>query len=150
MNTKTFKRAGVRFDHCRFAVVPEIPYVQDVLYAMHMSVEQKNFDFCRDNHATYIVNVGLVVAAVSYEVLCMEPRYVEATARKIIAQAILDLTAPEDKCLFNNALTEAAAVVIGQPAPSKTTDRETLLVCGCADCRETVRKRSYAASECYA
>lgn len=150
MNIETFKKAGIAFDHSHHTVVPEIPYVQDVLFAMRMSDEQKYYEFCVNNHATYVVNVGLVIAAVGYDVLCMEP-YDEAAARKIIARAILELTSPEDKCLFNTALAEAAETVTGQPAPSKTADCETLLAsCGCAECKETVRERGYAAFECWA
>lgn len=141
MNIETFRKAGIYFDACRYAAVPEIPHVQDVLYSLRLSDEQKCYDFCVNNHATYVVNVALVVTAVGYDVLCME-RYDEQKARKVIAQAILDLTAPEDKCLFNNALEEAAEVVTDEPAPSRSMDRETLWrTCGCASCREIIRER---------
>ncbi|MBI5076846.1 hypothetical protein HZB94_00485 [Candidatus Falkowbacteria bacterium] len=141
MDIETFKKAGVRFDHCRFAGVPEIPYVQDVLFALRLSPKQKSYDFCVKNHATYIVNIGLVIAAVGYEVLGME-RYDEAKARKIIANAILELCSAEDKCLFNSALTEATEISTEQTAPSRTADRETLLKnCGCVNCREIIRSR---------
>lgn len=134
MNLDTLKKAGVYLDRCRFAVVPEIPVVQDVLYALRMSDEQKYYDFCLSNHEIYVTNVHLVAAAVGFEVASMRP-YDEARARKIIAQAILDLTRPKDKCLFDSALAEAAEVVVGKPAPSKFGDRETLLAtCGCASC----------------
>lgn len=148
MNIETLQKAGVYFDYCRLAVFPQIPYVQDVLYILQLSGEKdaKNYYSPEGawNWSTYIVNVGLVAAAIGYEVLCMEPRYNEARARKIIAQAILDLTSPEDKCLFNNALAEAAEIVTGQPAPSKSVDREKILAsCGCAGCKETIRERNY-------
>lgn len=140
MNTDGFKRAGIFFDYCRNAVVPEIPYVQDVLFALRLSAEQRYYDFCASNHATYVVNIALVIAAVGHKVLCME-RYDKAEARKIIAQTILDLTAPQDKCLFNNALTEAAEAVTGQPAPSRGADRDAILMaCDCAGCKEIIRE----------
>lgn len=139
MNIETFKKARIYFDRCSFAVVPEIPYVEDVLYALRLSDEHKYYNLCLNNHSPYIVNIGLVISAVGYAVLDMK-RYDEAEAKKIIAQAILDLTAPEDKCLFNNALAEATEVVTGQPDPSRTADRETLLSsCGCASCKEALR-----------
>lgn len=129
-----FKQAGICFSYCRFAVVPEIPYGQDVLFALRLTDMQRSYNFCRDNHATYIVNVGLVIAAVSYDVLGME-RYDEAEARKIIAKAILELCPSEAKCLFNSAFVEAQEIFVGKPAPSRTASRDEILkVCGCAEC----------------
>jgi hypothetical protein len=146
MDIETFKKAGVRFDHSRFAVVPEIPYVQDVLYALRLSDAQKYYDICLANHPTYVVNVGLVIAATGYAVLCME-RFDESEARKIIAQAILELTRPEDRCLFNPALIEAEEAITGKPAPSRTADREkTIAACGCAGCKKIVRDRHDASA----
>ncbi|GMU25733.1 hypothetical protein KJZ71_04450 [Patescibacteria group bacterium] len=135
MSIDTFKKAGIYLRYCRFAVVPEIPYAQDVLYALRLSEEEKCYTFCVCNHATYVVNVGLIIAAVGYDVLCME-RYDEAKARKIIAQAILSLTADEDKCLFNLALAEATETVTGQPAPYRLKRDATLAMCECASCKE--------------
>lgn len=148
MNVETFKRVGIFFSYCRNAVFPQIPYVQDVLYILQLSGEKDaHGSYSPDgarNWGEYLANLMLVAAAVASKVFYME-RYDEAEARKIIAQAILDLTRPEDKCLFNNVLAEAAEVVTGQPAPSRTADRETLLAtCGCAGCKETIRERSYA------
>lgn len=56
MSIDTFKKAGIYLRYCRFAVVPEIPYAQDVLYALRLSEEEKCYTFCVCNHATYVVN----------------------------------------------------------------------------------------------
>jgi hypothetical protein len=133
---KQFKKAGIHLHYCPDAVVPEIPYAQDVLYVLRLSAEQKNYEFCAGNHSTYVVNVALVIAAVGDEVLNMERRYDEAKARKIIAQAILDLTASEDKCLFDAAIAEATETVTGQPAPYRLSREQTLAMCACASCKK--------------
>ena len=131
----TLKKAGIRFDYCPDAVVPEIPYVQDVLYAMQLSDEQKNYDFCHGNHATYIVNVGLVIAAAGYQVLCMG-LYNEVKARSIIAKTIVDLCPEEAKCFFNSAFVEAK-IMAGEELPvALSADREALQkACACPEHR---------------
>jgi hypothetical protein len=111
-NVESIKRAGIRFDHCCSAVVPEIPHVQDVLYAMRLSDEQECYEFCVGNHSTYVVNVGIVIAAVGYRVLGME-RYSEVTARTIIARAIIDLC-PESAKLHGATAYEEALKVVGE------------------------------------
>src|SRR3990167_5669716 len=136
MNLETLTKAGVHFDYCPDAVVPEIPHVQDVLYAMRLTDAQESFEFCVGNHATYIVNVGLVIVAVGYDVLCMEPRYDEAKARTIIARAIIELCPEDARCLFNSAYTQAQEIA-GEKVYFRTTSREQLLsACGCSRCKE--------------
>lgn len=129
MNLEELKRAGIRFDFCPNAVAPEIPYVQDVLFALRLTDEQKNYDFCAANHVAYIVNVALVVAAVGYGVLCMEP-YDQAEAKKIIARAIIELCPEEAKCLFQSAYMEAKRIVGEEIPPADTA-------CTCPRCNES-------------
>ena len=144
----TFYQANIHFSYSRFGAFPQIPYTQDVLYVLHLSGEQDAHNYynaeCDANWSTYIENLMLVAAAVASQVLNME-RYDEVRARQIIAQAILDLTRARDKCLFNNALAEAAEVVTGKSlAPSRTGDREQILaICGCAGCKEIIRDCSF-------
>jgi hypothetical protein len=45
-------------------MMPEIPRVVDVLYALRLSEEQDNYGFCMANHEPYIENVMYVAAAV--------------------------------------------------------------------------------------
>lgn len=139
MSVETFKQAGIRFDYCRAAVVPEVPYVQDVLYALRLSEEQKNYDFCRSNHELYNANVHTVAAAVGFEIMSMRP-YDEAKARQIIAKAIIELCPDEARCLFNNAYYEAVKL-IGEEVPPKSADAETIQwVCSCPHCKEALSR----------
>lgn len=154
MNIETFKKAGFCFSYSRFAVFPQIPYVQDVLYALQLSDKKHERGYYgpegAGNWATYIENLMLVAAAVASKVLYTE-RYDKAKARKVIAEAIMELCPAQAKCLFNSAFVAAQEELVGQPAPSRRASREEILqVCGCAGCKETIREeRGYAASECY-
>lgn len=133
MNTDLFHRAGLYFAYSRLAKGPQIPHVQDVLYALRRSPTQKSFESSLTDRGSYFQNVALVVAAVGVDVLRLEP-YNESVAQRIIAQAILDLCAPKDKCLHNAALAAAAEVVTGVAqigSFSALTD-----ACGCSSCRK--------------
>lgn len=146
MNVETFKKAGIYFYYCRNAVFPQIPRVQDVLYVLQLADKKDaRGNYCpagAANWGEYIANTVLVAAAVASKVLYME-RYDEEQARKIIAEAILELCPPEAKCLFHDAFVEAQEVFVGQPAPSRRADRETLLTsCGCANCHEIIHEEA--------
>jgi len=134
------KAAGIRFSYCKFSTLPEIPCVTDVLYAMELGEKQECYSFCVGNHATYTENIGLVLAATAVNVLCQE-RYDEAIARKIIAEAILDLCPDEAKCLFNSAFVNAQEIASGVPAPSKTAKyKDIVLACGCSSCKQKLEE----------
>ncbi|MBI2552004.1 hypothetical protein HYW17_01735 [Candidatus Uhrbacteria bacterium] len=149
MNLETLKKAGIRFDYCRDGVFPQIPYTQDVLYVLQLSDEKDAQGYYGPegarNWSTYIENVLLAAAAVASRVLNME-RYDEAAARKIIAEAIMELCPPEAKCLFNSAFVAAQEIFfMGEPALSRTADRETLLrACDCQKCRSILHERRLA------
>lgn len=129
MNLEELKKAGIHFDFCLNAVVPEIPYVQDVLFALRLTDEQKYFDFCVANCRTYIVNMGLVIAAVGYAIFDKD-HYNETESRKAIARAILDLCPEEAKCLFRSAYVEARKIV-GEDIPPADA------ACTCPRCSES-------------
>jgi hypothetical protein len=136
MNLEELKRAGIHFDFCPNAVAPEIPYVQDVLFALRLTDEQKYFDFCVANHRTYIVNVGLVIAAVGYVIFDRE-HYNEAESRKAIARAILELCPEEARCLHRSAYIEARKIA-REAIPPEGMSREQLLKrCSCPLCELT-------------
>ncbi len=97
MELQALLTAGIGFDYCPNACVPEIPRVQDVLYALHAVKEDEVYNFCLSNHITYVRNVHMVAATVAYDVLGME-RYDEQKARKIIAGAIFQLCPDEARC----------------------------------------------------
>lgn len=136
MNLEELKKAGICFDFCLNAVVPEIPYVQDVLFALRLTDEQKYYDFCVANCRTYIVNVGLVIAAVGYAIFDKD-HYNETESRKAIARAIIDLCPEEAKCLFRSAYVEARKIV-GEDIPPKGASRDELIAtCRCPRCSES-------------
>jgi len=130
VNTQELKKAGVRFSYSANAMVPEIPYIQDVLYALHLVEFGKRFDFCLGSHPPYVSNVMLAAAAATYGIHDAQER---KEYDRIIAQAIVDLCPDEAKCLFNPAYAEAWAA-LGHEV--KLTSREQLLLqCGCPRCR---------------
>lgn len=133
MDLETFKNAGIRFDHSEHAVVPEIPRVQDVLFALRLVERQEDYEFCVNNHSPYVANVGLVIAATSDDVLNMR-RYDEGEARKIIARAIVDLCPEEARCLFSSAYIEALKTA-GQIVPELTSREQIIAACSCRKCR---------------
>ncbi|MBU1034367.1 hypothetical protein KKD42_01055 [Patescibacteria group bacterium] len=146
MNLEMFVKAGIEFDFCRYAVFPQIPYVQDVLYILQLSDEKDaHGNYCPDgarNWSSYIENATLVAAAVATRVLGME-RYDESQARKIIAEAIIELCPPEARCLFNKAYYEAEEISGEEVLPPKSASRDELLrACGCMSCREIMRNES--------
>jgi len=136
MDLEELKKAGIRFDFCPNAVAPEIPYVEDVLFALRLTDEQKYFDFCVANHRTYIVNVGLVIAAVGYAIFDRE-HYNEAESRKAIARAIIELCPEEAKCFFRSAYVEAKKIV-GEEVPPRGANRDEFsAACMCPRCSES-------------
>lgn len=136
MNIDTLKKAAVCFSHCRDAGVPEIPYIQDVLYVLEISADQHAYTFGVRNHSTYIVNVCLAAAAVGHDVLNME-KYDEIKARKIVARAILDLCTNEDRCLFNPSVCEAMKE-LGHIVPAARDD--LIRTCNCPSCKRRCKE----------
>lgn len=96
----------MKFSFCPEAAVPEIPYVQDVLYALRLSESDFYYGFCATNHSTYVHNVHLVAAAVAHDVLNMEQGS-EEKARRIIAKKILEMCPEEVPRDFDNAVLGA-------------------------------------------
>lgn len=145
MNLETLTQAGITLDYCTHAVVPEIPRVQDVLFAMRLSDEQYSgyFEFCRNNHSTYVVNVGLVIAAVGHEVLNQEGGYDEVAGRRIIAHAIVELCPSEARCIFNGAYVAAQEELSGTSSPVREMNRDEMIAnCSCPHCVRRFREES--------
>lgn len=99
-----------RFSYCEHSVVPEIPRVQDVFYALRLSDKQECYEFCLCNHSTYVRNTHLVAADVADEVLNMEPCYDEQEARRVVARRILDMAPDEAKTRHNDAIEQAIQI----------------------------------------
>ncbi|MDD5726527.1 MAG: hypothetical protein PHC53_03940 [Patescibacteria group bacterium] len=117
---KEVLKSGIRFSHCINAAVPEIPRVQDVLFALRLTDEQDYYEFCRSNHELYNMNVHLAAAACAFEVMIMRP-YDESAARKLIAQVIVDLCPEDARCVEFPAYKEAMQIA-GIELPPHTDD----------------------------
>jgi len=128
------KEAGVQFSYCVHACVPEIPYVQDVLYVLLQSDEEEYYSFCTANHPPYIENIGLVVAAIATKVLNLRP-YDEEKVHKIVAEAIIELCPEEAACLFNHAFFKAKETA-GHEIPDQQNGDELRQSCGCSNCNQ--------------
>jgi hypothetical protein len=144
MDVEYCKKQGIRFAYSEYAVFPQIPRVQDVLYALQLAEEKDAKHYYSEmgaaNWSTYIENLMLVSAAVAGKVLNME-RYDEDEARTMIAEAICDLCPPEAMCLFNDAFARAQELMNGTPAPgAKESREETIARCTCTKCRNRYRE----------
>jgi hypothetical protein len=134
--------AGIRLSYSEYACFPQIPHTQDVLYALQLSDQKDERDYYSPagagNWGTYIENLMLVSAVVGADVLCMEP-YDEAGAKKIVAQAIIDLCPEEAKCLFDSAFVEAR-MLVDETTPDvvRLPRRELILFCGCRKCARRI------------
>ncbi|MBM5789654.1 hypothetical protein FJZ23_00980 [Candidatus Parcubacteria bacterium] len=144
MGIEMFTSRGFTFSYCRYAVFPQIPYVQDVLHVLLLSDKKDEHEYyspASANWPTYVENLMLVAAAVAPEALDPVMRCEEVQVRKLIAEAIMVLCPPEAKCLFNNAFASAQKEFKGQPAPSRTASRNELLrACACSKCEQTLRE----------
>lgn len=98
MNVTDFVKAGFRFSYCMDCVMPQIPHVQDVLYALHLSDKCEEYEFMLSNHEPYVANVHLVAAAMC-TALSERPRN-EQKMRQLIAQAIVALCPDEACCVL--------------------------------------------------
>lgn len=128
------KNGNVRFVYSIYAVVPEIPIVIDVLFALRLSDEQKYYWFASANHETYISNVHLAAAAVGTSIYLMRPQVDKDKARKMIARAIVDLCPPKAACLFNHAYTKALDELDKNPIQKKWTRNDRIAACSCSQC----------------
>lgn len=139
MNVEFLRKYGIFFSYCSNAAFPQIPYVQDVLYVLQLSNDKDTHGNYSPagaaNWGDYIENTTLVAAAVASKVLFME-RYDEAAARKIIAQAIVDLCPSQARCLFNRPFVEAQDECTGKAVRSRTASRDEIIrACECPECR---------------
>jgi hypothetical protein len=133
-----------RFSYCPNAMVPEIPCMQDVLFALGLSKEQKHYDFCKGNHEVYVDNVQLVVGKIGATVKSVWSD--EARVKRIIAQAIVDLCPPEARCLFNIAYVEAKIVAgkKGWEVVLNSSSEVLRQACTCPRCYPPIAERPSA------
>lgn len=142
MSLEKFKKAGITFS-CggEGTCVPEIPRIQDVLYALRLSDEEEYYSFGLGNHQVYNANVHLVAAAVGFEVT-FGPKSDEEI-RRIIAQAIVDLCPEHVRCLFQGACVDARQVA-GETLVVPMTAHATREACGCRRCNRRLQEERYA------
>lgn len=127
---------------CQDAAAPEIPDVQDVLYALRLAEADRSYEFCLRNHMTYVMNVHLVAAKLASEVqiAAMLHQQGEATTRRYIAGKIVDLCPPEAKCLFVSAYVRAMRLAEREIPSTAGCDRWTRMqCCGCSKCAKRIR-----------
>lgn len=108
MNVTDFVKAGFRFSYVMDCVMPQIPRVQDVLYALHLSDKCEEYEFMLNNHEPYVTNVHLVAAAMC-TALCERPRD-EQDMRKMIAKAIIVLCPDEARCVAHHSSAYVQAI----------------------------------------
>ena len=139
---RMFREAGISFKCSPNTMFSEVPYVQDVLCSLGLSKEEKRPGFCRANHETHIDNIRLVINIVGFEIMSMRP-YSEAKARRIIAEAIIDLCPATACCFFNSAFVDAKEIFTGLSIPMKGVDSETVRrACGCPSCTASFEPES--------
>jgi len=142
MDIESLKLAGICFDYCPTLVMPQIPRVQDVLYAINLGEDsQINYEFCVEHFAPYIANVHLVIAAVAGQVTGQKDKVDEEAVIRAIAYAIIELCPAEARCLLNEAYV-GAMEVLGEPLPPRPFRRNHLSsVCICPICEKMRESR---------
>lgn len=128
MGEKTLDRYAYFGD----ATVPEIPYVQDVLYVFHLSDKDERYEFGLEHHPPYVCNVIMTAARVAERLFRIDERE-EAARQKLIAEEIIKLCPEEARCLFNPAYSDALYAA-GKRPPNNGAD-QLWLRCGCRHCR---------------
>ncbi len=124
--------AGIRLSHSVACCCPEIPEVQDVLFALRLSEQEQFYMFCAANHEPYIGNVHLVAAAVGTGVMMARP-YDEQAARLAIAKAIFALYPEHSCCLASTCYTKVMEQA-GEVVPVGEELERHLRTCSCDTC----------------
>jgi hypothetical protein len=115
-------------------MIPRIPKVDDVLYALRLLPDNDCYAFCMMNYAQYISNVHLVAAAVGANTIGIRPGAIPAETRMIIALAIIDLCPPRAKCLFDNTYVATLLEAGHDTTMAEGSHDEVLAACTCLAC----------------
>lgn len=128
------------------AIVPEIPYVQDIMYVFRLSDEDMFYEFGLEHHPPYIRNVVMTAARVADKLFQLD-ELDDATRQKLTAETIIELCPEEARCLFNPAYSEALALT-GKHIP-RINHKQLRLQCGCCRCRirQTQENRFHACDD---
>lgn len=133
MGKANFKRLELRLEFDQDSRLPQIPYAQDVLYAMHVADEDNCYRICLFRHTTYISNTLLVASAVAHEVAGTEP-ISRAEALKAVARVIIDPCPLKARCLLIPGFAQAKRL-LGLLATQPLRPAELVLLCECAYCQ---------------
>lgn len=131
MSLPEFKELGLALAYPKNTWAQRLPEIQDVLYVLRLTEEQRSFTPFQDVNPAYIRNTLLVAAAVSdviYDAHQKDPEQ----ARRIIATAIVELAPKEARCLRNQDFA-AARTVLDRALENKAQE-EMVDVCECESC----------------
>ncbi len=131
MSLPEFKKLGLALAYPKNTWAQRLPEIQDVLYILRLTEEQRSFTSFQGVNPAYIRNTLLVAAAVSdviYNAYQKDPEH----ARKIIATTIVEL-APEEACCLRNQDFAAARAVL-DPTLENKAQEEMVDVCECEKC----------------
>ncbi len=139
MGREDFVRAGLGLEYDQDSQAPQIPYVQDVLYIMHLAGEEKFYDICLFRHPTYVANTLLIATAVAHEIA--GPKRVSRTdMHKAVAQTIMDLCPANARCLRIPGFAQAKSM-LGLVDIENRRPAELARLCGCARCEALKAKK---------
>ena len=91
---ETFKAAGIHLAYDASTSAPQIPHVQDVLYALRLSEKHVAYHIVTVRQATYLNNVFLVATAIVSDVGSMRTMPL-LELKSVVARAILILSPAE-------------------------------------------------------
>ena len=139
----TQKKTGTFFSFSQHEDIPQIPRVQDVLFALKLSERQEYYSSCaRNSDFCYIQNVHIVVAAVGDRVNGLWSSSNEVEARRVVAQAIVDFCPEEARCLLRDAFVSAKRLAEGDLSALSTDESVLMDACTCPYHWETKRLRA--------
>lgn len=139
MGKEDFSKTGLRLKYDPESRIPQIPYAEDVLYAMHLSDKDKYYNICLPRHDTYVANTLLAAACAASEVI--GPKVTSrAEMLKAVAQVITSLCPAKARCLLIPGFAEAQHL-LGLAETENRHPAELSLLCGCARCQALKAKK---------
>lgn len=140
LNKPTSLGAKHEFAFCADLAPPQIPFVEDVLYAMRETNQPRFFHMAKRDSPTYIANIGLVMVEAAEEFRKVRPSGTPSL-ETAISRLIYNMCPDEARCLFVPAYVEATTRIglLKVDLEGKSL-REINEICGCRRCREPLRE----------
>lgn len=133
MGKEDFSKIGLWLKYDPESRIPQIPFAQDVIYAMHLSDKDKYYNICLPRHATYVANTLLAAACAASEII--GPKIIgRPEMLKAIAQVIIALCPAKARCLLIPGFAEAQRI-LGMTQAENRRPSELSRICGCAHCQ---------------